>query len=223
MTCRLARGASPQQMTTPEPIIGIDFDNTLVCYDEVFYIAAREERLIEPSLPKRKEEIRDAIRLLLDGEKRWTRLQAMVYGPRMSGATMFEGADVFLRHCARRRTPVRIVSHKTHFTTLDDRPIDLRLAAWGWLQAKGFFPDFAISPDHVFFESTRAEKIERVRSLRCTHFIDDLPEVFAERAFPRETQPLLFAPRGCTALCPEARAFESWSELDRFFFNDERP
>jgi hypothetical protein len=209
-------------MTAPELIIGIDLDNTLVCYDELFHIAACEQRLIEPSLPKRKEEIRDAIRLLPDGERRWTRLQAVVYGPRMSGATMFDGADVFFRHCARRHTPVKIVSHKTTFTMLDDRPIDLRLAAREWLQAKAFFPDFAIASGDIFFESTRAEKIERIRSLRCTHFIDDLAEVFAESAFPRETQPLLFAPHGRPSLCSEVRAFKSWCELDRFFFDEAR-
>jgi hypothetical protein len=207
-------------MTAPELIIGIDLDNTLVCYDELFHIAACEERLIETSLPKRKEAIRDAIRHLPDGERQWTRLQAMVYGPRMSEATLFKGADAFLRHCARWRTPVKIVSHRTPFALLDARPIDLRLAAREWLQAKGFFPGFAISFGDIFFESTRAEKIERIRSLRCTHFIDDLAEVFAESAFPGETQPLLFAPHGRATLCLEVRAFASWRELDRFFFDD---
>jgi len=209
-------------MTVPDIRIGIDLDNTLVCYDELFHLAAREELLIEPSLPKRKEAIRDATRLLPDGEQRWTRLQAMVYGPRISQATLFEGAGVFLQHCAKQHAPVKIVSHKTPFAMLDNQPIDLRQAAREWLEAKGFFSSLKLSRNDVFFESTRAEKLERIRSLRCTHFIDDLAEVFAEPAFPPATQKLLFAPHGTAAANPETRVFAHWRELDRFFFHDAR-
>jgi hypothetical protein len=210
-------------MTGAEIVIGIDLDNTLVCYDELFHLAACEEKLIERSLPKRKEATRDAIRRLPDGERKWTRLQALVYGPKMSGATLFEGAEIFLRHCARQQTPVKIVSHKTSFAMLDGQPVDLREAAWEWLKAKGFFSDFAISPGEVFFESTRAEKLRRIRLLGCTHFIDDLPEVFAESDFPPETQPLLFAPHPPAASGPSVRSFASWHELDSHFFHDARP
>jgi hypothetical protein len=210
-------------MTTRDIVIGIDLDNTLVCYDDLFHRAACEARLIEPSVPGCKEKIRDTIRLRPEGERDWTRLQAMVYGPRMSGATLFAEADVFLRRCARQGIPVKIVSHKTPFALLDDQPIDLRQPAREWLRTKGFFANFALSPGDVFFESTRAEKIERIRTLRCTHFIDDLAEVFAENAFPRETQPLLFAPHGPTFVSPGVRAFRSWGELDRYFFDDAQP
>src|SRR3954470_4613031 len=81
-------------------VIGIDLDNTLVCYDELFHAVACEEGLIESATPKSKEKIRDAIRLLPNGESKWTRLQAIVYGPSMSGAVAFAGCEQFLRHCA---------------------------------------------------------------------------------------------------------------------------
>jgi hypothetical protein len=117
---------------------------------------------------------------------------------------------------------VKIVSHKTPVAMLDGRPMDLRQAAREWLQANGFFTTFGLSPGDVFFESTRLEKIERIHSLRCTHFIDDLAEVFAESAFPRGTRPLLFAPHGPASPGPGVRAFTNWRALDRFFFNDTR-
>jgi hypothetical protein len=204
-------------MTAPEIVIGVDLDNTLVCYDGLFHMAACEERLIEPSLPKRKEAVRRAIRLLPEGEKKWTRLQALVYGPRMNGAALFEGAGDFLRHCARTRTPVKIVSHKTSFADLDGQRVDLRRASREWLEANGFFSDFALSTGDVFFESTREGKIDRIRALRCTHFIDDLPEVFAEPEFPPDTRKLLFAPDGAAA-GSGMRAFARWRELERLFF-----
>ena len=207
-------------MTPPPTVIGIDLDNTLVCYDDLFHAAACEERLIEPSLPRSKERVRDAIRLLPDGERKWTRLQAMIYGPRLSAATMFEGSDVFLRRCARSRTRVRIVSHKTPSARLDGRSVDLRQSALAWLTAHGFFAEFGLSPRDVFFEASRADKLERIRSLRCTHFIDDLAEVFDDAAFPRETVRLLFAPHGPPSAGGGVRVFASWLDISRFFFDD---
>lgn len=205
-------------------IIGVDLDNTLACYDELFHAAANQERLIELSAPKSKEKIRDAIRLLPDGESKWTRLQAIVYGPRMLGATAFAGSEDFLRHCTARRTRALIVSHKTQFATLDGKQVDLRESALAWMKTKKFFDadGCGLSPDDVFFESTRSEKIERIRSLNCTHFIDDLAEVFAESSFPRDIAKLLFAPHGANAGSEEIEAFKTWRELDEFFFHDER-
>jgi len=201
-------------------VIGMDLDNTLACYDRLFHLAACEEGLIEPSLPRNKEKIRHAIRLLPDGENRWTRLQAIVYGPRINAATLFRGGGAFLRRCARARIRTVIVSHKSRFATLDGKRVDLRQSALEWLETKGFFSDFGLSRDDVFFESTRAEKIQRIRALHCTHFIDDLAEVFNEEAFPRATQKLLFAPHGAAfpASGEPPLTFSDWRKIERFFF-----
>jgi len=204
-------------------IIGVDLDNTLVCYDGLFHSAAHEEGLIDLTAPKSKERIRDSIRRLPDGERKWTRLQAIVYGPRMSGATAFPGSTDFLRACARHGVRTVIVSHKTQFAILDEEEVDLRCAALAWMEAENFFaPDgCGLSPEQVFFESTRADKIQRIRALGCTHFIDDLAEVFAEGSFPREAAKLLFAPHGGGETLKEINVFRSWRELNDFFFDAE--
>jgi hypothetical protein len=218
---------SPRQsvQTSGRTVIGIDLDNTLICYDELFHFVACQEGLIEAASPKNKEQIRDSIRLLPQGENKWTRLQAIVYGMQMSGAIAFAGCENFLRHCSLRRQKAVIVSHKTRFATLDGLPVDLRAAAIAWMKAKKFFdPDgCGLSPDNVFFESTRLEKIERIRTLGCTHFIDDLMEVFAEPSFPRGVAKFLFAPHGATLANPEINVYRTWHDLDDFFFHDERP
>jgi hypothetical protein len=205
-------------------LIGIDLDNTLVCYDELFHWEAHREGLIELSAPRSKERMRDAIRLLPQGESKWTRLQAIVYGPRMYGATAFDGSESFLRHCSEQGTKAVIVSHKSHFAALDGKPVDLRESALAWMRSKKFFDadGGGLSPDDIFFESTRREKIERIRVLGCTHFIDDLAEVFAETSFPREVARLLFAPHGANATSEEIKVFRTWRDLDEFFFHDER-
>jgi hypothetical protein len=202
-----------------DTVIGIDLDNTLACYDELFHRAACDEMLIDPALPSSKEVIRNAIRLLPNGENQWTRLQAIVYGPKMPDAKLFDGIATFFQSCLAAKTRVQIVSHKTHFAALDGGSVDLRAAALEWLKVKGFFTDFGLSPSDVYFESTRAEKIARIHALRCTHFIDDLPEVFAEDSFPRETEKLLFAPHGTTSMHLDVQVFNSWRTLDHFFFS----
>lgn len=216
--------SSQSVKSSDRTLIGIDLDNTLVCYDELFHFAAHHEGLVELSAPKSKELIRDAIRLLPQGENKWTRLQAIVYGPRMSGATAFAGSEDFLRHCSEQGTKVVIVSHKTHFATLDGKQVDLRESALTWMKAKKFFAadGCGLSPADVFFESTRLEKIERIRSLGCTHFIDDLTEVFVESSFPRDIAKLLFAPHGAKTSGQDFEVFKTWRELDAFFFDDKR-
>lgn len=216
--------SSQQETSARPPIIGIDLDNTLVCYDEVFHNAAVDEGLIESSTPKSKERIRDTIRLLSGGEDKWTRLQAIVYGPQISSAAAFEGCQDFLRHCSMRGTRAVIVSHKTPSAILDGKQVDLRASALAWMRAKKFFDSngCGLSPENVFFESTRSEKIARIHSLGCTHFIDDLAEVFTETSFPRNVAKLLFAPHGAKIDKEDIEVFATWRELDEFFFHDQR-
>lgn len=108
---------------------------------------------------------------------------------------MFEGVDSFLRRCRDDNVRVTIVSHKTEFGHYDEDRINLREAARDWMKSHGFFRDdgYAISPDNVYFEETRQEKLTRIEQLGCTHFIDDLEEVLSDPAFPQGLERILFA------------------------------
>ena len=43
-------------------ILGIDFDNTIIKYDELFHKIACEKDLISSELPKQKNAVRDFLR-----------------------------------------------------------------------------------------------------------------------------------------------------------------
>jgi len=177
-------------------IIGLDFDNTLADYDRVLHREARRLGLIESGVAPSKREIRDAIRLRPEGEPQWQRLQALVYGPLMGEAELIAGVVDFLKACRSRKIAVNIVSHKSRFYPLDATRTDHREAALAWMERRGFFAECGLSRDRVHFEDTRAEKVRRIESLACTHFVDDLEETFHEPGFPDKTRKFLFAPRG---------------------------
>jgi hypothetical protein len=194
--------------------IGLDFDNTIITYDDVFLSTARERGLVGADFTGRKQAIRDAIRMLPDGELSWQKLQGQVYGKGLAQAYMFEGVDAFLRHCRLNKVPVVIVSHKTEFGHHDPDRVNLRDAARDWMTAHGFFHAnrFGIAPDAVYFEATRQDKLARIRQLGCTHFIDDLEEVLSDPAFPPGVERILFTEgRPASApyiVCPTWRHIE---------------
>jgi hypothetical protein len=65
----------------------------------------------------------------------------------------------------------------------------------------------------VLFESTRAEKIERIARLGCTHFIDDLPEVLDDPNIPPGVAKVLFT-NGARADCANRPdAFPHWGDI----------
>ena len=202
--------------------LGIDFDNTLVNYDDVFRTAAPSFALIDAGICGRKREIRDYLRSLPNGELTWQRLQGFVYGKGISGAKPFEGVDQFLRRCRSQACDVLIVSHKTEFGHHDSDRISLREAALSWMRAKGFFRKdvYDIPVGNVFFESTRAEKLARIAALGCTHFIDDLQEVLDDPQFPPNVSRILLSPNELQphfsyAVC------RNWNEIENLVFCDQ--
>lgn len=166
--------------------IGIDFDNTIVGYDDAFLAIAKDLKLVTDDFSGDKRAIRDAIRLLPEGEVAWQRLQGSVYGQALEQAVIFEGVDAFLGRCRDEGYPVFIVSHKTEYGHFDPKRVPLRKAALSWMERRGFFTTsgYAIPVENVFFEDTRTDKLRRIANLACTHFIDDLEEVLNDPSFP---------------------------------------
>ena len=69
-------------------VIGIDFDNTLVCYDRLFQQVALERGLIPVDFPANKLEVRNHLRKI-GLENEWTEMQGIVYGPQLNEASAY--------------------------------------------------------------------------------------------------------------------------------------
>ena len=94
--------------------IGIDFDNTIVSYDKVFYEVALEKSLIPPHVRKSKIAVRDYLRNKQQNDI-WTELQGYVYGKRMLQAEIFKGFIDFLDFSKKNNLEIVIISHKTKY------------------------------------------------------------------------------------------------------------
>jgi len=176
--------------------IGVDFDNTLVCYDRAFAAVGKETGLLPADFSGGK----DAAKRFLYRERPdgylWERLQGLVYGQRIDHAEVYQGAAEFFQRCRERNGwQVYVVSHKTVLAHHDPLKTDLRESAFGWMRRRGFFaPDgFGLEASRVFFEDTRDAKVRRIGELDCQIFVDDLPEVLGHAAMPAGCRKILFA------------------------------
>jgi hypothetical protein len=199
--------------------IGLDFDNTIIRYDETFRQAAKDRGLLDARFCGSKQQVRDAIRQLPEGELKWQALQGHVYGKDIGSAEIFEGVSSFLLRARKEGHTVLIVSHKTQYGHFDQERINLRSSALEWMGARNFFSDhhFAIRRDNVHFEATRFEKLARIASLDCDFFVDDLEEVLVDPDFPKSVQRILFADRSDVAGAPY-RTCADWTAIEEMIF-----
>jgi hypothetical protein len=197
--------------------IGIDFDNTIACYDGVFHAAAIERGLIPANIGHDKNSVRDH----LNGAGRdddFTELQGYIYGARMDLVAPYPGFADFIVAARKAGHELFIVSHKTRHPILGPKH-DMHAAARGFLAARGLVGDTAsqIDPSRVFFELTKEAKVTRAADLRCDIFIDDLPEILAMPGFPAGMRRILFDPdnrfAGAVADGGEAHRRTSWAAI----------
>jgi hypothetical protein len=193
--------------------IGVDFDNTIVSYDTLFHKVAAEQAAIPAGLPRSKLAVRDYLRSV-DKEHIWTEMQGYVYGARMDEAEAYPGAVEFLRWAAGQGVAVSIISHKTRHPYIGPK-YDLHVAARGWVDRH--LRDDAgralVQAQNVHFELTKEEKLRRILTAGCDHYIDDLPEILLAEGFPKSTQCILFDPESHHGPAPRITCMRSWADV----------
>ena len=173
--------------------IGIDFDNTIVSYDKLFYQIALEKKIIPLNVPIKKIAVRDYLRSV-DKEDIWTLIQGEVYGSRLSDAIAYPYFFDFIKAAQRLGYKIFIISHKTKFPFLGPA-YDLHQAAYEWINKNMKLNNIEFDgKKNAFFEISKEKKIDRVAKLGCDIFIDDLPEILSMGGFPAKTKKFLFDP-----------------------------
>ena len=189
--------------------IGLDFDNTIVCYDHAIEILAEQTFSLPAGLPRTKLALRDFLRQ--EGrEPEWTAFQGALYGPGMQHAQPFPQAIETMLIIQKQGHELVIVSHRS-LRPYAGPAYDLHAAARGWvrerLESQGLFKN-----GHVYFHETLAAKIAAIGSLGCDVFLDDLPEVLGDDQFPNKTQGILFDPDG-VGNGAKGPSIERWPDL----------
>jgi hypothetical protein len=191
--------------------IGIDLDNTLICYDQAFQRVGKEEGLLPASFEGNKAAVKRALLAERPDGLLWETLQGLVYGRRIDAAMLFDGASRFLQLSRERADIVAIISHKTERAHHDPALTDLRVAALQWMEGNRFFDakGLGLERDHVFFEGTREDKVRRISALRCDVFVDDLAEVLSHAEMPATCRKILFGGERQ----PGFEQYASWDEV----------
>ena len=194
-------------------LIGLDFDNTIACYNDVFTSEAKIKGLVSNEWKGSKQELK----LILDsqegGQTIWQTIQGQVYGPSMQKATLFPGVARFLLRCKLEGHKVFIVSHKTKYGHFDTTKTLLREASLRWMSSQGFFKDslFGVNRKNIFFANTQSEKISKIKSLNLDVFVDDLEEIFLNLDFP-DIKKILFSRSSVTLESVEL--CNNWSDIE---------
>ena len=175
--------------------IGLDFDNTIVCYDKAIEILADEIFDLPEELPRTKLGLRDFLRA--NGrESDWTSFQGELYGPGMQYARLFRGVVDTMQKLVSEGNELVIISHRSRWPYAG-HPHDLHAAARAWvadnLQVSGLFGPKG-NEDFVYFLETKHQKLAMITHLDCDAFVDDLPDVLHAPEFPAKAQRILFDP-----------------------------
>ena len=144
-------------------------------------------------------------------------MQGYVYGARMAEAEAYPGALDFFKWARVNDAEICIVSHKTRHPFIGPK-YDLHQAARHWIETHLIDGNGVLLPaDHVFFELTKEEKLNRTDALGCDWFIDDLPEILLAPTFPERVSRMLFDPDAHHAAVTSMPRLATWNAIQQHF------
>jgi hypothetical protein len=202
--------------------IGVDFDNTIADYDLVFEEVAVDMGFLAGRKFLSKADVKNAIISQNDGDISWQRLQGQIYGKYMHKAKVFPGFIEFLLLAKIKGFTISVVSHKSEFGHFDDNKISLRSEALKWIINNKLIEIdlFKLQEKDIYFEATREEKIQRIITLGCNFFVDDLEEVFYEKFFPVDINKFLFDPLNKKINSETFVTINSWRSLTKLILGE---
>jgi len=175
--------------------IGIDFDNTIVNYENSFYHEAIKRKIFKKNSKKKNSKNRLKKKLIsLNKEDEWTKIQGFVYGKRFNRAEPYKGAVKFLnQYCNKKNVELFIISHKTLYPIIGEK-INLHKISKEWIAKKKIFQNKNDNwiKKHIFFLKTKEKKIKKIIDLKCDYFIDDLIDIL--NRLPRKIKKIHFDP-----------------------------
>ena len=158
--------------------LGIDLDNTIICYDNLIHDLAKKKfkKINFGQKIKSKKFIKNKI-IKFYGNDQWTKLQGIIYGKKILHAKIFDGfKDEILK--LREEFDIFIISHKTKKAAIG-KNINLRTAAKKFLKKNdiSFCKNEIIDQNKILFTETKREKIDIIKNKKIDIFVDDLDDI----------------------------------------------
>jgi hypothetical protein len=196
--------------------VGIDIDNTIICYDGVFAsVAQLIGHDIDVVFSKEKTKDWFHSRNMYD---EFTELQGLVYGSYLGLSSLYDGVKGFLNRANLMGCTVFIVSHKTRYPLIGDK-VDLHNAASVFLSEQGIIKSKSsglVPAENLFYETSLNDKIERIAALQLDYFIDDLSDVLNHDSFPKSTHAIQFFPGTLGKSNLAGTRLSSWQDIHDF-------
>jgi len=193
--------------------VGIDIDNTIICYDKAFASLAKKTGFDVPySASKQEVKAWFHERGMLD---EFTILQGQIYGKFIFMAHIFEGVLSFIAEANQQNHKLFLISHKTKYPIKGDK-VDLHKAAIIFLSQQNIVGDQkpnAIPFDHVYFEQTLESKVQKIVDLNLDFFIDDLLVVLTHEKFPETSRPIWFSSEKANNKKLQIQHHKGWASI----------
>lgn len=171
---------------------GFDLDNTLIDYSNAVQEYCLNEGLNEC---KTLDSLRTLLRRSDTSGRLWQLAQGWLYTDGLSYARIGQGAVELCEFLKNSNIELMIVSHKTTHTPDFCGQKPLREIATKWINSSEL-ADYFLGNEQIYYEATRASKVERIQKLELNYFVDDLIEVFQEPAYPKAVTSFLLSETG---------------------------
>ena len=190
--------------------IGIDFDNTIINYNQVFYEVALKKKIIKAYIQKNKDSVK---KYLLKNDKYddWVKLQGEVYSKYIKYARPFLGSIETITLMLEKKFEIFIISHKTKYP-YSGQKINLQKPALRWIK-KNVCNYSGLSSKNVIFCETKDLKIQNIKKVKCIAFIDDLEQIFKNRSFPKRCMKILLTKRKKISNANGIHLAKNWKEI----------
>lgn len=176
-------------------IIGLDFDNCIVNYENAIKKLITEKKLFNVNELKNfnKENFKETI-INKTSAYNWTLIQGSLYGKYIKYAKPYPNAVKIITILLKKHT-VCIISHKT-LEPFAGRKYNLHKSALNWI--KNNLIDRNRKPllnnNLISFNEKVEDKIKTISKFNCDIFLDDLPKILMHKKFPKNIDKFLFNP-----------------------------
>ena len=201
--------------------IGIDFDNTIAIYDDLFNLENKKYNFTGNKKSNPKETLKKNLLKSKNGLFLWNKFQGSLYGGKIKYAKIASGLKLFLIIAQYFKYEIFIISHKTEYGHYDKNKINLRTEALKWLRQNNFFvkKNLLIKKKNIFFCNSQEDKIQKINSLNLDYFVDDLPVILKHKEIKYNIKKIFYNRFDSKIKDKNIQKFSNWADISNFIFN----